>query len=72
MCAPAPSHGHAGVYVALYFVFTLANYRYCRMWVYPIFATLTEKVGFAGFWLLAVPVAVAYLGAGFLGQAIAG
>ena len=61
-----------GVYVALYLTFTLLNHRHSGMWVYPIFDKLIEKKGPVGFWLLACPVAVAYISVGFLGQALVG
>lgn len=76
--------GHAGTttntdvvvgilgYVAVYLTFTLINKRYSGHWVYPIFDELEVTIGPMGFWVLTVPIALAYLGLGFLGQYLSG
>ena len=76
--------GHAGTttnadvvvwisaYVAAYLAFTLVNKRVGGHWVYPIFDELEATLGSMGFWVLSVPVALAYVGVGFLGQHLSG
>ena len=77
--------GHAGTttsadvvvwisaYVAAYLSFTWFNKSVGGVWVYPIFDAFEAKLGGSmGFWMLGGPVALAYVGVGFLGQHLSG